>query len=129
LSYDQGMKKTTDEKYISIDEYNKLETEKTWLEQQNAELQAKLQWYEEQFRLSKQRQYGASSEKGSSDQLELPLFNEAEVSADPILPEPTVETITTKRKKKRGQHQAKLENLPNRNRNRFVRAAKENSMR
>jgi transposase len=74
-------------------------------------LLAKLQWYEEQFRLHKQRQYGASSEKSSLDQLELPLFNEAEVSADPILPESTVETITTKRKKKRGHRQAKLENL------------------
>jgi transposase len=108
-SYNGSMKKAT-EKLITIEEkeYNKL----IQLPQQVAELQAKLQWYEEQFRLSKQRQYGTSSEKSSSYQLELPLFNEAEVSEDPVMPEPTVETITTTRKKRRGQRQAKLENLP-----------------
>jgi transposase len=102
------MKKTTDKKLmtIEIEEYERLQ-------QQVGELTAKLQWYEEQFRLSKQRQYGASSEKSSSDQLELPLFNEAEVSADPEVPEPTVETLTYERKKKQvGQRKAKLENLP-----------------
>jgi transposase len=105
LWYSLGMKKTTDEKYITIEEYQKLQ-------QQVEELTAKLQWYEEQFRLSKQRQYGASSEKTSSDQLELPLFNEAEVTANPEVSEPTVETITYQRKKKQGERQAKLENLP-----------------
>ena len=33
------------------------------LEQQNAELNAKLKWYEEQLKLQRQRLYGASSEK------------------------------------------------------------------
>lgn len=82
------------------------------LEKQNAELTAKLKWFEEQFRLSQQRQFGSSSEKTNSDQLELPLFNEAEVEADPKLEEPTIETITYKRKKAKGQRDAKLENLP-----------------
>jgi transposase len=82
------------------------------LEAAYAELEAKLQWYEEQFRLSQQQKYGKSSEKSSSDQLELPLFNEAEVTAHPIGEEPTVETVTYKRKKKKGQRQAKLANLP-----------------
>ena len=94
------------------EKYTALETEKKLLEQQNAELQAKLQWYEEQFRLSKQREYGRSSEKSSSDQLELPLFNEAEITAHPIEEEPIVETVTYERKKKRGQRPAKLANLP-----------------
>jgi transposase len=103
------MKKAT-ENHITIEkkEYEKL----IEFQQQVAELNAKLQWYEQQFRLSKQRQYGASSEKSSSNQLELPLFNEVEVSADPVLPEPTMETIATTQKKKRGKRQAKLENLP-----------------
>lgn len=81
------------------------------LEQQNAELDAKLKWYEEQFRLSRQKQFGASSEKTSDEQLN--LFNEAEDSANPQLEEPTVETITYQRKKKQlGQREDKLKDLP-----------------
>ena len=82
------------------------------LEKQNAELTAKLKWYEEQLRLGKQRQFGSSSEKTNPDQLELPLFNEAEVEADLKIDEPTIETITYKRKKVKGQRDTKFENLP-----------------
>ncbi|BBN97852.1 IS66 family transposase [Sporolactobacillus terrae] len=83
------------------------------LEQQNAELAQKLKWFEEQFRLSRKRQFGASSEKAKdSEQLTLSLFNEAESESDPSASEPTVETITYKRKKNQGQRQKKLENLP-----------------
>lgn len=48
------------------------------------------------------------------DQLELPLFNEVEKEANLELPEPTVETITYSRprRKKRGQRLFMLENLP-----------------
>jgi len=48
------------------------------------EMQAKIKWYEEQFRLFKQRQFGDSSEK-SSDQMD--LFNEAESILDTPGPE------------------------------------------
>lgn len=51
------------------------------LEQQNAELNAKLKWYEEQFRLSRQKRFGVSSEKTNPEQLS--LFNEAEDVANP----------------------------------------------
>lgn len=67
---------------------------------------------EEQFRLSQHKKFGASSEKTNPDQLELPLFNEAEITADAKVEEPTLETITYKRKKSVGQRDAKLENLP-----------------
>jgi transposase len=102
------MEKVTDQKYvtITIEEYQQLQQ----LQYQVEELTIKLQWYEEQFRLSQLRQYGASSEKTSSD--EQSLFNEAEVTADPAVPEPTVETITYQRKKKQGERKEKLENLP-----------------
>ena len=82
------------------------------LEQQNAELSAKLKWYEEQYRLAKQKRFGASSEKTHPDQLTMDIFNEAEAEADLALPEPTVETITYKRKKKIGAREAKLDALP-----------------
>ena len=68
------------------------------LEQQNAELVARLKWYEEQFRLSRHKQFGASSEKTQTEQLS--LFNEAEDTANPKAEEPTLETITYQRRKK-----------------------------
>lgn len=71
----------------------------TLLEQQVAELTAKVNWYEEQIRLSRQKQFGSSSEKTNPDQLE--LFNEAEVLTKPNLPEPTLETITILVRKRR----------------------------
>lgn len=69
------------------------------LEQQNAELSAKLKWYEEQFRLAQHKRFGASSEKTHPDQIELNLFNEAEVLAPTASEEPAMETVTYSRKK------------------------------
>lgn len=70
------------------------------LESEKVELEAKLRWYEEQFRLLQKQKYGASSEKTNEDQLSLPLFNEAEDTANTEMEEPALETITYKRKKK-----------------------------
>lgn len=81
------------------------------LEQQNAELTAQLNWFMEQLRLSKHRQFGVSSEKTSNEQ-QFFLFNEAETETKPTLEEPTLETITYKRRKKRGHRETVLENLP-----------------
>lgn len=91
------------------------------LEKHNAELEAKLKkqndleakvkWFEEQFRLLQQKKFGFSSEKTNSDQLD--LFNEVENEANPELPEPTIESITyQRRRKKRGHREMMLENLP-----------------
>ncbi|AIQ14919.1 IS66 family transposase [Paenibacillus durus] len=81
------------------------------LEQQNAELSAKLEWYEEQFRLAQHRRFGASSEKTSPEQLELNLFNEAEVLAR-AEPEVETEQITYERRKQVGKREADLSKLP-----------------
>lgn len=82
------------------------------LEQKNAELNAKLKWYEEQLKLQRQRQFGASSEKTDYPE-QINLFNEAEDSADPKIPEPTVETITYARQKRvPGQIAEKIKALP-----------------
>src|SRR5690625_7991555 len=89
-------------------EYYKGRTEK--LEMEKEELEAKLKGYEEQFRLSQQNRFGASSEKTHPDQLS--LFNEAEGTADVEVPDPTIETITYRRKKQRGVRNVKLETLP-----------------
>src|SRR5690625_4784472 len=100
--------KNTDQLSRDSIEYYKERTEK--LEMEKEALEAKLKWYEEQFRLSQQRRFGSSSEKTNSDQLS--LFNEAEATADAEVPEPTMETITYQRKKKHGDRDQKLENLP-----------------
>lgn len=82
------------------------------LEKQNEALLAKLNWWEAQFRLSQQKKFGASSEKTNQDQLALTLFNEMEITSDNTVEEPTLETVTYKRKKRSGQIEAMLENLP-----------------
>ena len=87
-----------------------LQQQNAKLEQKIAELTAKLTWFEEQFRLSQQKKFGASSERTHPDQLS--LFNEAESEADPSIHEPTMETITYHRKKQRGQREAMIESLP-----------------
>jgi transposase len=85
-----------------------LETKYALLEQENAELTAKLNWYEEQFRLSQKRRFSGSSEATPGQQ---ELFNEAEVEAKPA-PEPTIEEIAYKRKKKQGKREEDLKDLP-----------------
>lgn len=114
----------TDTTPLTIEEYQKrctdLEQQLTSTLQQYAELgrqaealTAKVQWYEEQFRLSQQKRFGSSSEKTRNpDQQELPLFNEAEKEADQEEKEEPTETITYRRKKQRGQREVQIGHLP-----------------
>jgi transposase len=81
------------------------------LERRQAELEALLKFYEEQFRLAKRRQFGASSEKGALPE-QLRLFDEAENAADPKKPEPTLEQITYTRRKRVGKREDDLSALP-----------------
>ena len=81
------------------------------LEQRQAELETLVKFYEEQFRLSKAKRFGASSEKGILPE-QLGLFNEAEASADPHAPEPELEEITYKRRKRAGKREDDLSQLP-----------------
>jgi transposase len=87
-----------------------LQQQNAKLEQQVAELNAKVTWFEEQFRLSQQKKFGSSSERTHPDQLM--LFNEAESEADPSAEGPTEETITYRRKKQQGQRETLIELLP-----------------
>ncbi|WXJ94061.1 hypothetical protein MCACP_05250 [Neomoorella carbonis] len=89
-----------------------LEEQCRWLEQQNAELTAKLNWFMEQFRLSKKRQFGVSSERTKPLEEQLLLFNEAEVEARPEAAEPDLETITYQRRKTHSRREMNLEDLP-----------------
>lgn len=86
-----------------------LETKCTLQEQQIAELTAKVNWFEEQYRLSQKRRFASSSE-ATPEQIQ--LFNEAEAEAKPSQPEPAIEEITYKRKKRQGKRENQLKNLP-----------------
>ena len=66
------------------------------LHEQLSEVSSKLNWYEEQYRLSRIRMYGKSSEAelgGQMSLFDLPLFNEAEALREPINIEPKPEDI------------------------------------
>jgi len=78
--------------------------------QQIAQLAAENQWLKEQILLARRRQFGTSSERTPAEQQAL-VFNEAEVEAIPV-PEPTVETITVRRRKTKGHREAQLKDLP-----------------
>lgn len=89
-----------------------LEQRNAALEQANTELNAKVHWLEERIRLAMKQRYGASSERSNPDQLSL-IFDEAEVIANSNEPEPTMETITYKRRKKQpGRREELLQDLP-----------------
>src|SRR5215469_13785716 len=77
------------------------------------ELEALLKYYEEQFRLQKHRQFGASSEKSEYDLNQLSIFNEAEVTADTTVAEPElVEVEKHYRKRTRLTTDRLPDNLP-----------------
>jgi len=81
------------------------------LQNRITELETLVKYYEEQLRLTKHRQFGASSEKGEVPE-QLNLFNEAEAAADPNQPEPELEQITYSRRKQKGKREDDLSGLP-----------------
>jgi transposase len=100
------MEKTNEELEI----IEKLKEENALQKQQIEELTAKVDWFMEQFRLSQHRQFGSSSEQTTPEQVS--IFNEAESEAKPEAPEPTIEEITYKRRKRQGQREEMFKDLP-----------------
>ena len=81
------------------------------LKSQNAELKQKVDWLMEQFRLSKKKEFGQSSEK--SEYFQINLFNEAEATCDANEPEPELSEIKRHyRKKAKEAHDRLPEDLP-----------------
>ena len=79
------------------------------LEEIVAEQQVRIKFYESQLLLSKRRQFGVSSEKSDIDPRQLNLFGEAEIAAPP---EPELEEVIYKRKKRKGKREEDLSGLP-----------------
>ncbi|WP_166525136.1 IS66 family transposase [Caproicibacter fermentans] len=78
-----------------------------------SELEVLVKYYEEQFRISKHRQYEASSEKSEYDLAQLSIFNEAELFADINVAEPELVEVEKHYRKRTRLTTDKLpENLP-----------------
>jgi transposase len=93
---------------ISIENILKTNEE---LKAENEQLRHQVQWLMEQFRLAKHKQFGASSEQTSPDQLY--LFNEAEKTADFKAPESEITGVKAHYRKKTRLTTDKLpEDLP-----------------
>lgn len=78
-------------------ENDRLHHENQMLKQSQAELEAKLKFFEEQLRLLRHRQFGSSSEQVPE---QIDLFNEAESEAKPDAAEPTYEEVVIRKRKK-----------------------------
>lgn len=101
----------TDENWSEI--VSKHESHIARLEQKLKEMELLVRFYEEQFRLAKHRQFGASSEKSRYDINQLSIFNEAETTAEPALAEPElIEIEKHYRKAKRASSDRLPEDLP-----------------
>ena len=100
------MKTNTKTVTISATEYENLKAE-------NAELTQKVNFLMEQIRLSKHKQFGASSEKSEYDGAQLNIFNEAETETDKTIAEPELVEIEKHfRKRKRLPNDRLPDNLP-----------------
>ena len=74
-------------------------------------MKSQIQYLMEQLKLSKRRQFGVSSEKSEYDQVS--LFNEAEVYAEPLTPEPALREVEKHYRKKRREAKERLpQDLP-----------------
>lgn len=102
---------TATEPVRGIDE---LTSEIEILRADKAKLEALVKYYEEQLRLSKHRQFGASSEQTPASLGEqLTLFNEAERFADKTAAEPALEAVVAHtRRKTAGKRERDFEGLP-----------------
>jgi len=73
------------------------------------ELETLVKYYEGQLLLMKRRQFGVSSEKTDVDVRQITLFGDA---SEEVPPEPAIEEITYKRKKRKGKREEDLSGLP-----------------
>jgi len=102
------MKNNIETVTISKTEYEKFLSENADLRNHITELNAKVEWLMEQFRLAQHRRFGASSERSFQDGHEqLNLFNESEITSDILVPEPELVEIE--------KHFRKRKNMVNEN--------------
>jgi transposase len=76
------------------------------------ELSLKVKWYEEQLRRHRAEKFGSSSEQMHEHYEQISFFNEAEQDSAEITPEPTIDDVRPKEKKKK-QKGRKAETIKN----------------
>ena len=109
LCYNKSMKKND----LTATSAAENQTEIAALKARISELEVLVKYYEEQFRISKHRQYGASSEKSEYDLAQLSIFNEAELFSDANVAEPELVEVEKHYRKRTRLTTDKLpENLP-----------------
>src|SRR5579862_5484359 len=102
---------------VQLDEttYHELLAERSARDEKLQLLEAENAWLREQLLLNRHRLFAPKSEKTQPTPQSEPggLFNEAEVHADPAAAEPTLQTITYTRRKKKtlGQRDLQLQDL------------------
>lgn len=112
----ENIKDQRHNRIIDVQQMSRQDLEKAFLATSSEleEFKAKLTWYEEQLRRSKQEKFGASSERTPGiDQIS--FFNEAEAESTLAGEEPTLEEIEIKEVKKgktKGKKNKMTENLP-----------------
>jgi transposase/CRISPR/Cas system-associated protein endoribonuclease Cas2 len=79
------------------------------------ELKKAMDFLREQVLLSRHKRFGATSEKSNANQMTLfegDIFDEIETESNSLLPEPELEEITYKRKKRKGKREQDLSGFP-----------------
>ena len=92
-----------------------IEEENAFLKKQNSDLAEQVRFLKEQVLILRQMMFGRKSEtklEPPADNHQLTLFNEAEAERVPSLPEPEIEEITYKRKKRKGKREMDFSGLP-----------------
>jgi len=79
---------------------DEMQRENDALRHENGQLRQQLQWLIEQVKLGRHKQFGASSEQTSPGQLQLHMFNEAEIYANTTFAEPEIEQVKAHYRKK-----------------------------
>lgn len=98
---------------VSREEYDALVALNADLQKQVTALNSELERLLAMLRLSQHARFGRSSEKKTISPDQLSFFNEAEMESDTeSLEEPTPETVTIRRPKKKGKRDADLSVLP-----------------
>jgi len=94
------------------EKYDQSQAEVTELRGQIGKLQQQLDWFAQQLRLANARHFAPSSEKTTAIVDQVSLFNEAEATADPTVPEPDIDQAAPRRRKQKGKREKDFSALP-----------------